>query len=71
MNRGKPSGVFVFAERGELSVKKRMGCPSTPIQGQPNLHDDCSYIDTMRHVKNFVQKINYIHNLKMTFWAYL
>jgi hypothetical protein len=25
---------------GKLLVKKRMGCPSTPIQGQPNLHDN-------------------------------
>ena len=38
-----------------------MGCPSTPIQGQPNIHDNFSYIDVMRNVNNFVQKLNYIH----------
>jgi hypothetical protein len=53
---------FVW-KRGSYRLKKRTGCPSTPIQGQPNLHDDFSYINIMQNVKNFVQKLNYIHDL--------
>jgi len=68
----KESKLFVILDRrelqsllsgkGTLSAKERTGCPSTPIQGQPNLHDDRSYIYTMRNVKNFIQEINHIHN---------
>jgi len=54
-------GVFVW--NGVGMGKKRTGCPSTPIHGQPTLHDDCPYIDIMQNVKNFVQKLNYIHSL--------
>jgi len=54
-------GVFVW--NGGGMGKKRTGCPSTPIHGQPTLHDDCPYIDIMQNVKNFVQKLNYIHSL--------
>jgi len=52
-------GVFIW--NGGAMGKKRTGCPSTPIQGQPALHDNCSYIDIMKDVKNFVQKLNHIH----------
>lgn len=36
----KPELSGFIWERGKLLIKIRMGCPSTPIQGQPNLHDN-------------------------------
>jgi len=51
----------VFRKGGAI-VQKKTGCPSTPIQGQPNLHRDYSYIDVMENVKNFIQKLNFIHS---------
>jgi len=54
-----------------LLAQKRTGCPSTPIQGQPSLHDDCSYIDIMWCVKNFAQKMNHIHSLRVDFGLFM
>lgn len=48
-----------------------MGCPSTPKQEQPNLHDDYSYIGITRTVKNFVYKINHIHIFENGNWDLL
>ena len=62
INFPKPELSDFFWKGGKLLIKKRMGRPSTPIQGQPNLHNHYSYIDIYRHVKNFIQKLNYIHN---------